>query len=92
MTFSEYKEKVSIVHILEDLGYVPDISKGRITPVYVKIINGKKVDEVMVKKPEFACKSDILRQKLSRWRCYFVCKKSFVGLSAVLSRKRICTN
>lgn len=51
MTFSEYKEKVSIVHILEDLGYVPDISKGRITPVYVKIINGKKVDEVMVKNP-----------------------------------------
>lgn len=51
MKFSEYKEKVSIVHILEDLGYVPDISKGRATPVYVKIINGKKVDEVMVKNP-----------------------------------------
>ena len=51
MTFSEYKEKVSIIHILEDLGYVPDISKGRVTPVYIKIINGKKVDEVMVKNP-----------------------------------------
>lgn len=51
MTFSEYKEKISIIQILEDLGYVPDITKGRVTPVYVKIINGQKVDEVMIKNP-----------------------------------------
>lgn len=51
MTFDEYKERVSIIQILEDLGYVPDASKGRVTPVYVKIMNGKKIDEIMVKNP-----------------------------------------
>ncbi|CEN52808.1 toprim domain-containing protein [Capnocytophaga canis] len=51
MTFDDYKDKVSIIQVLEDLGYQQDISKGRVSPVFVKTQQGKKVDEVIIKNP-----------------------------------------
>ncbi len=51
MTFQEYKDKVSIIQILEDLGYQQDKKKGKISPVFVKISNGQKVDEVVIRNP-----------------------------------------
>ena len=34
LTFDDYKAKISIIQILEDLGYKQDISKGKISPVF----------------------------------------------------------
>jgi hypothetical protein len=51
-TFDEYKSKVSIIQVAEDLGYRLDKSKGRVSPTY-KLYdgNGKKVDEIVIKNP-----------------------------------------
>jgi hypothetical protein len=51
-TFDEYKSKVSIIQVAEDLGYRLDQSKGKITPTY-KLFdnNGNKTDEIIIKNP-----------------------------------------
>ncbi|MDL2297323.1 DUF3991 and toprim domain-containing protein [Bacteroidales bacterium OttesenSCG-928-B11] len=51
-SFDEYKSKVSIIQVLEDLGYRLDKSKGRVTPTY-KLYDGKgdKIDEIIIKNP-----------------------------------------
>lgn len=52
MTFDDYKERVSIAQILEDLGYQQDLSKGKISPVYKKLdAGGNKIDEVVIRDP-----------------------------------------
>ncbi|UVR93933.1 hypothetical protein NXV61_26760 (plasmid) [Bacteroides thetaiotaomicron] len=39
LTFDDYKAKISIIQILEDLGYVNDINKGKGSPVF-KLADG----------------------------------------------------
>lgn len=39
LTFDDYKAKISIIQILEDLGYKQDISKGKVSPVF-KLTDG----------------------------------------------------
>lgn len=52
MTFEEYKTKISIIQILEDLGYKQDITKGRRQPVFkLEDRNGQKIDEIIIKEP-----------------------------------------
>lgn len=52
LTFDDYKAKISIIQILEDLGYKQDISKGKISPVF-KLTDGagNKLDEIIIKNP-----------------------------------------
>lgn len=52
LTFDEYKAKISIIQILEDLGYKQDVSKGKISPVF-KLTDGtgNKIDEIIIKNP-----------------------------------------
>ncbi len=40
LTFDDYKAKISIIQILEDLGYKQDISKGKVSPVF-KLADGQ---------------------------------------------------
>ena len=48
LTFDDYKAKISIIQILEDLGYKQDISKGKVSPVF-KLTDGagNKLDEII---------------------------------------------
>lgn len=49
MTFDDYKARVSIIQIAEDLGYRQDVTKGQINPVYkLKDGNGNKIDEIII--------------------------------------------
>lgn len=52
LTFDDYKAKISIIQILEDLGYKQDISKGKVSPVF-KLTDGagNKLDEIIIKNP-----------------------------------------
>ncbi len=52
LTFDDYKAKISIIQILEDLGYKQDISKGKVSPVF-KLADGagNKLDEIIIKNP-----------------------------------------
>ena len=51
-TFDEYKAKVSIIQIAEDLGYRLDKSKGRVSPTYkLYDAKGNKIDEIVIKNP-----------------------------------------
>jgi hypothetical protein len=51
-TFDEYKSKVSIIQVAEDLGYRLDKSKGRVSPTYKLFdANGNKTDEIIIKNP-----------------------------------------
>ena len=49
LTFDDYKAKISIIQILEDLGYKQDISKGKVSPVF-KLTDGagNKLDEILI--------------------------------------------
>lgn len=52
MSFEDYKSKISIIQILEDLGYKQDIGKGKVSPVYqLTDSNGNKIDSIVVKNP-----------------------------------------
>ena len=42
LTFDDYKAKISIIQILEDLGYKQDISKGKVSPVF-KLTDGAEL-------------------------------------------------
>ena len=44
LTFDDYKAKISIIQILEDLGYKQDISKGKVSPV--RLLNFEVVDNI----------------------------------------------
>ena len=50
LTFDDYKAKISIIQILEDLGYKQDISKGKVSPVFkteqTEQVN--KLDEIII--------------------------------------------
>ena len=52
-TFDEYKSRVSIMQIAEDLGYKFDKGKGKISPTYVlRNTEGTKIDEIVIKNPQ----------------------------------------
>lgn len=52
LTFNEYKARISIAQVAEDLGYRRDLSKGRISPVYkLSDSAGNKIDEIVIKNP-----------------------------------------
>lgn len=52
MTFEDYKARISIIQIAEDLGYKQDKSKGANNPVY-KLTDtaGNKIDEIVIRNP-----------------------------------------
>jgi hypothetical protein len=51
-TFDEYKSKVSIIQVAEDLGYRLDKSKGSVSPTYKRFdSSGNKLDELVIKNP-----------------------------------------
>lgn len=52
LSFEDYKAKISIIQLLEDLGYRQDVKDGKISPVY-KLVDGKgnKLDEIVIKNP-----------------------------------------
>ncbi len=52
MTFDDYKQRVSIIQVAEDLGYKFDERKGKITPTYkLSDSQGNKIDEIIIKNP-----------------------------------------
>lgn len=52
VTFDDYKARVSIIQVAEDLGYQQDKTKGKVTPVF-KLLDaaGNKMDEILIKEP-----------------------------------------
>lgn len=52
LSFDDYKSKISIIQLLDDLGYKQDIKDGKVSPVF-KLVDGKgnKLDEIVVKNP-----------------------------------------
>lgn len=51
-TFDDYKSKISIIQLLEDIGYRQDKKDGKISPVFkLKNDKGEKLDEVVIKNP-----------------------------------------
>ena len=54
-TFDEFKQRVSIIQILEDLGFVRDKSKGKTQPEYYKLDgHGNKNEDIVLKNPQSA--------------------------------------
>lgn len=52
VTFDEYKAKISIAQIAEDLGYRQDMSKGKLSPSFRLMDSaGNKIDEIVIKEP-----------------------------------------
>lgn len=52
VTFDEYKAKISIAQIAEDLGYKQDMSKGKLNPVFrLTDSAGNKIDEIVIRDP-----------------------------------------
>ena len=52
-SFEDYKSRVSIIQVLEDLGYKYDRKDGALSPVFkLKNHNGDKIDEVIIKNPK----------------------------------------
>ena len=52
MTFDDYKARVSIIQVAEDLGYKQDIRDGKASPVYkLNDKDGNKIDEIIIKNP-----------------------------------------
>lgn len=55
LTFDDYKSKISIIQVLEDLGYRQDKADGKVSPVFkLRDAHGNKIDEVIVKNPRGA--------------------------------------
>ena len=53
LTFEDYKSKVSIIQVLEDLGYKQDLKKGKLSPVFkLSDGTGNKIDEVVIRNPD----------------------------------------
>ena len=45
LTFDDYKAKISIIQILEDLGYKQDISKGKVCLLYTSTVKSPNIQK-----------------------------------------------